>query len=422
MQPGVDRRADDHARGRYGEQRRKSSLRHPIPLHEQERRNVDVSKESREQEAAEQRKAHAGGIGQRPPIPRQNRRGLQIAAVLNRMRFLEQDEGDERDEDGDAGQHGEDEAPGAEEQNCRAKRRRDQRRDAEHERDRGKLEARLPALEQVADDRPRQDADRSGARPLHQAKGEQHADRGRERRARDAQREQDEARAHDRLAAEPVGKRADRDRRAREAGDEDRNRRRRFRLRRVEIGLDQRQARQRHVDRQRRQGGEQTEKEREPEPVDIEAGHQGGAAPGRVTRNFLAARERARRELTAGFAHARGRVFSCAVAAAPVGAPDSRASSRMRMASDRPMPASEPAVASKPAQNAPPMMELMTGTIGMKKPIATQARQVRMRKTALAMTLAAPRLAAAVRKLAYQRSAKAAIVAAIRMNGLLVSP
>jgi len=64
----------------------------------------------------------------------------------------------------------------------------------------------------------------------------------------------------------------------------------------------------------------------------------------------------------------------------------------------------------------------MTGTIGMKKPIATQARQVRMRKTALAMTLAAPRLAAAVRKLAYQRSAKAAIVAAIRMNSLLVSP
>ena len=63
---------------------------------------------------------------------------------------------------------------------------RDQRRDAEHERDRGELQARLPALEQVADDRPRQDADRSGARPLHQAKSEQHADRGRERRARRA--------------------------------------------------------------------------------------------------------------------------------------------------------------------------------------------------------------------------------------------
>jgi hypothetical protein len=35
--------------------------------------------------------------------------------------------------------------------------------------------------------------------------------------------------------------------------------------------------------------------------------------------------------------------------------------------------------------------------------------------------LAAPRLAAAARKPAYQRSAKTAIVAAIRMNGLLVS-
>jgi hypothetical protein len=64
---------------------------------------------------------------------------------------------------------------------------------------------------------------------------------------------------------------------------------------------------------------------------------------------------------------------------------------------------------------------LTTGAIGRKKPIATQARQVRMRKTALAMILAAPRLAAAVRKLAYQRIAKATRVAAMRMNGLLVS-
>lgn len=91
------------------------------------------------------------------------------------------------------------------------------------------------------------------------------------------------------------------------------------------------------------------------------------------------------------------------------------------MASDRPIPASAPTVASAPAQNASPMTELMMGAIGRKKPIATQARQVRIRKTALAMTLAAPRLAAAVRKLAYQRIAKAAMVAAIRMNGLLIS-
>ena len=74
-----------------------------------------------------------------------------------------------------------------------AERRRDQRRDAEYERDRGELQARLAALEQVADDRPRQDADRSGARSLHQAKGEQRVDRGRERRARRAEREQSEA-------------------------------------------------------------------------------------------------------------------------------------------------------------------------------------------------------------------------------------
>jgi hypothetical protein len=67
------------------------------------------------------------------------------------------------------------------------------------------------------------------------------------------------------------------------------------------------------------------------------------------------------------------------------------------------------------------MTALKPGAIGRKKPIAMQPRQVRMRKTALAMRLAAPRLAAAVRKLAYQRSAKAAMVAAIRMNGLLVS-
>jgi hypothetical protein len=85
------------------------------------------------------------------------------------------------------------------------------------------------------------------------------------------------------------------------------------------------------------------------------------------------------------------------------------------------MPTSEPAVASNPAQNAPPIRDLKPGAIGRKKPIAMQARQVRMRKTALAMILTAPRLAATVRKLAYQRTAKAAIVAAMRMKGLLVS-
>jgi hypothetical protein len=91
------------------------------------------------------------------------------------------------------------------------------------------------------------------------------------------------------------------------------------------------------------------------------------------------------------------------------------------MESDRPMPASAPTVASNPAQNALPISALMMGDIGRKKPIAMQARQVRMRKTAFATTLTPPRLTAAVRRLAYQRSAKATIAVAIRMNALLVS-
>jgi hypothetical protein len=50
-----------------------------------------------------------------------------------------------------------------------------------------------------------------------------------------------------------------------------------------------------------------------------------------------------------------------------------------------------------------------------------QARQVRIRKAAFAATLIPPRLAAAARKLTYQSSAKMAIDAAIRMDGLLFS-
>jgi hypothetical protein len=61
----------------------------------------------------------------------------------------------------------------------------------------------------------------------------------------------------------------------------------------------------------------------------------------------------------------------------------------------------------------------IAGTIGRKKPIAMQARQVRRRKAAFATTSTTPRLAAAMRRLAYQRSAKATIAATIRMNDLL---
>ncbi len=86
------------------------------------------------------------------------------------------------------------------------------------------------------------------------------------------------------------------------------------------------------------------------------------------------------------------------------------------------MPASAPALASNPAQNALPMTALKPGAIGKRKPIAMQARQVRIRKRALAPTLTAPRFAPAVRKLAYHRRAKTAIDAAIRMDGLLFLP
>jgi hypothetical protein len=97
--------------------------------------------------------------------------------------------------------------------------------------------------------------------------------------------------------------------------------------------------------------------------------------------------------------------------------PDARVSRRVSRASDRLMPASEPAVASKPAQNALPISALITGAIGRKKPIAMQARQVRMRKTAFAMTsTTTTRLLAAMRRLAYQRSAKATIAATIRIE------
>jgi hypothetical protein len=58
------------------------------------------------------------------------------------------------------------------------------------------------------------------------------------------------------------------------------------------------------------------------------------------------------------------------------------------------------------------------GAIGRKKPIATQ---VRIRKATLATTLTPPRVSAVARRLAYHRSAKATIVATIRMNDLLAN-
>jgi hypothetical protein len=58
----------------------------------------------------------------------------------------------------------------------------------------------------------------------------------------------------------------------------------------------------------------------------------------------------------------------------------------------------------------------MTGAVRRTKPIAGQ---VRMMKAAFATTSTAARLAAARRRLAYHSSAKAAVVATIRMTDLL---
>jgi hypothetical protein len=121
-------------------------------------------------------------------------------------------------------------------------------------------------------------------------------------------------------------------------------------------------------------------------------------------------------------AQTRGRIFSPSVRLAEAGGAAFFVSIRARMASERAMPASAPPVASNPAQNALPITALKPGTIGRKNPIRVQARQVRIRKAAFAATLIAPRLAAAMRRLANQRSAKTAIVAAIRMDSLLFPP
>ena len=95
-----------------------------------------------------------------------------------------QSEREERDDGADRDEDEEDRAPGSEEEDARAERRRDQRSDAEHERDAGELQARGPALEQVADDGARQNADRARADALDEPESEQRADRGAQARSR----------------------------------------------------------------------------------------------------------------------------------------------------------------------------------------------------------------------------------------------
>jgi hypothetical protein len=155
-----------------------------IALHEQERRNIDISKETREHEASQQRKAGACRIGQHPFVASENSRGPEIPAVFRSVRFLEESSGGDRGQDRHAREHDKNQAPGAEGQDFSSKRGRNQGRNAKYDRNRGKLQASLAALKQVADNRPWQNADCSGARSLHQAKREQRMDRGGESRAR----------------------------------------------------------------------------------------------------------------------------------------------------------------------------------------------------------------------------------------------
>ena len=86
------------------------------------------------------------------------------------MRFLEQEERDEVTSAATAVRIAKIRRHEPKARNRRAERRGDQRRDAEHDRNRGELQPRLATFEQVADDRPRQDADRAGARALHERK------------------------------------------------------------------------------------------------------------------------------------------------------------------------------------------------------------------------------------------------------------
>src|SRR5580658_2274155 len=79
-----------------------------------------------------------------------------------------------------------------------------------------------------------------------------------------------------------------------------------------------------------------------------------------------------------------------------------------------------PALARLPAKTALPMKSRKPGASGRKKPIRIEPRQVRRRKTAFTATPATPRATLAACRLPYQRTAKAAIAAAIGMARLPV--
>ncbi len=270
-EPVVDGGACDDAGGGDRKQAAEARLRHAKALDEQKRRHIDVGEEAREDEGVDDREAHAHLGRQRATVSGDDRRRPQVPAIADCVRLIEQKEGDERDGGANARQQHIDDAPGAERQDCGADRRRDQRRDAEDQRNRGNVHSGLMPVEQVADDRARQHPDRAGADPLEKPEGKQRADRERERAACGAKREDEDPGQHHRLSAEPVRERADDERRGRKAGEKDRDGGRGLRLGGAEIGLDEPEARQRHVDRQRRQRGQGGQKGREAESVNVEA-------------------------------------------------------------------------------------------------------------------------------------------------------
>ena len=221
--PCVDRRADDHTGGGDGEQAGETGLRKAVALHEEQGRRIHIGEQAGERRPANDRKAQAHRVGQRPPITADDSRRPKAASLVARMRFLKPERREERDNGADATGRGRSRAR-SQRQDARAERRRDQRSDAKDERDAGELEAPGPAVEQVADDGPRQNADRARADALKEPENKQRADRRGERAAERAEREKTNPGEHHRFAAVSVRERAHRDRRGREAGDEDRDR------------------------------------------------------------------------------------------------------------------------------------------------------------------------------------------------------
>ena len=269
-QPIVDQRAGDDARGGHGEQAAEARRCHAVAVDEQKRRNVDVGEQAGENQPVDQRKAGAHPIGQRTPVAGGDRRRRQAAPHARVVGFDQHHEHEGAEHDAEGRERGIDQPPGSDRKQACAQRRSDQRRGAEHDRDGCKLQPRLAALEHVADDRARQHGDRPRAGALYDARDDQHHDRRRERAADRRQGEKRKPGQQHGLAAEPVGERADGERRGRKSDEEDGDRGGRLSRTRAEIRLDQTDARKGHVGRERRNRRKAAEQRSEPPPVNIE--------------------------------------------------------------------------------------------------------------------------------------------------------